>query len=208
MNLVPAESSVIKAGDKYGRYTVLGVFKKRHGYQKYGKVQCACGSAARFVQVGTLRNGTAKSCGCLHKELVSKHGLWGTPLFKVWSSMLRRCTNPKDTKYTRYGGRGIFVCEAWKDPNQFVADMGQEYKPGLTLDRIDNDGPYSPENCRWATRKTQTRNYSRNVLVTYRGETMCLRDWADAMNINYGTLWDRLYVQKLPPEIAFNRRTS
>lgn len=205
MNLIPSESSVLKPGDTCGRYTVLGIFKQREGYQKYAKVQCQCGSEPRLVQVGTLRNGESQSCGCHHKERVSTHGLSGTPLFKVWRTMVSRCTNPKDAKYARYGARGIAVCKAWHDVHQFVADMGPTYRRGLTIDRIDNDGPYSPENCRWATSKQQTRNYSRNVLVTYNGETKCLREWAEVLGINYGTLWDRIKVQKLPPAIAFSR---
>lgn len=205
MKLIDSESSVMQPGDKYGRYTVLGIFKKADGYQKYARVQCQCGSDPRYVQIGTLRNGESQSCGCLHKERTSTHGLWGTPLFKVWAAMVDRCNNPKNKRYARYGGRGIKVCEAWSDPQRFVADMGPTYRKGLTLDRKDNDGPYSPDNCRWASRTVQNRNYSRNVLVTYRGETKCLKLWAEVLGINYGTLWDRIKLQKLPPEIAFTR---
>lgn len=205
MDLIESSSSVMRAGDKYGRYTVLGVYKVKDGYQKYAKVRCDCGSQARYVQVGALRNGTSQSCGCYHKERVSTHGLWGTHVFRVWSSMMSRCGNPNDKRYARYGGRGIVVCEAWHDPARFIADMGPSYKNGHTIDRIDNDGPYSPENCRWATRRVQNRNYSRNILVTYRGETKCLTEWAEVLGINYGTLRDRIKTQKLPPELAFTR---
>jgi hypothetical protein len=205
MKLIESESSVLKAGDEYGRYTVLGIFKKADGYQKYARVQCACGSNPRYVQVGTLRNGESQSCGCLHKERVSTHGLWGTPLFHAWRGMVDRCMNPKNKRFDRYGGRGITVCAKWMDAQQFISDMGPKFRRGMSLDRIDNDGPYSPENCRWATSKQQTRNYSRNVLVSYRGETKCLKEWAEILGINYGTLWDRIKVQKLPPAIAFTR---
>jgi hypothetical protein len=205
-NLVEAESSVLKAGDRYGRYTVLGVFKKPDGYQKYALVQCDCGSEPRHVQVGVLRNGTSQSCGCLHKERVTRHGMWNTPLFNTWAMMIRRCTNPKDRRYDRYGGRGIYVCQEWLDVQTFIADMGPTFKPGLTLDRKNNDGPYSPENCHWATRQEQNRNYSRNVLLTHNNETHCLKEWAEITGINYGTLADRVRVQKLPPHLAL--RTS
>jgi hypothetical protein len=201
-DLVPCESSVLKAGDRYGRYTVIGVFKKAGGYQKYASVKCDCGSAARHIQVGVLRNGTSQSCGCLHKERVTKHGLWQTPVFKCWKSMIDRCTNPKDKAYRRYGARGITVCKEWLDLANFVADMGPTFQPGLTLDRKNNDGPYTPENCRWATRKEQNRNYSRNVLLTLNGETHCLKEWAEITGINYGTLADRIRVQKLPAHLA------
>lgn len=204
MKLIESESSVIKAGDKYGRYTVLGVFKQPKGYQKYVHVQCDCGSQPRYVQVGTVRNGSAQSCGCLHKERVSTHGLSGTKLFTIWGHMVNRCANPRDKKFARYGGRGIKVCDRWLDPNKFVEDMGPTFRRGLTIDRIDNDGDYTPDNCRWATRSVQNRNYSRNVLVTYNGQTKCLKQWAEELGLNYGTLWDRIKVQKLPPNIAFS----
>ena len=198
MILIPSQSSVISAGDRCGRYTVLGIHKLRDGYQKYAQVRCDCGSAPRYVQIGTLRNGEAQSCGCLHKERVTKHGMWDAPLFKVWKGMIDRCTNPKNKRFPNYGARGINVCQSWLNHNNFISDMGKSYKPGLTLDRTDNNGPYSPENCRWATRSQQNRNYSRNITITHEGITMCLMDWSKALGINYGTLIDRIKIQKLP----------
>jgi len=205
MNLIESVSSVLKAGDVYGRYTVLGVFKKADGYQKYAFVQCSCGSDPRHVQIGTLRNGESQSCGCHHKERVSKHGMWSHPLFNKWRGMVGRCTNPQDKRYARYGGRGIAVCERWLDVRHFIADMEPTFQPGLTLDRRNNDGPYSPENCRWATQKEQNRNYSRNHNITYNGETKCLKDWAEALGINHATLGDRINVQGLSPHAAFTK---
>jgi hypothetical protein len=201
-DLVPCESSVLKAGDRYGRYTVMGVFKKAVGYQKYALVQCNCGSQPRHIQVGVLRNGTSQSCGCLHREKVTKHGAWQSPLFKRWKSMVERCTKPKDKRFHRYGGRGIRICEEWLDFTNFRRDMEPSFQPGLTLDRKNNDGHYCKENCRWATRSEQNRNYSRNVLLTHKGETHCLKEWAEITGINYGTLADRVRVQKLPPHLA------
>lgn len=202
MELVESQSSVMKPGDRYGRYTVLGILKQAVGYQKYALVQCDCGTAPRRVQIGTLRNGESQSCGCHHRERVTKHGMWQTPLFKVWKSMVSRCTNTKNKSYRRYGGRGIRVCDEWLDLHRFVADMEPTYQPGLTLDRRNNDGPYCLENCRWATHKEQNRNYSRNRLVTHEGKTKCLVEWAEELGINRATLWDRLFVQKLPPHLA------
>lgn len=106
--------------------------------------------------------------------------------------MIERCTNSKTKSYARYGARGIVVCDRWIDPIAFVEDMSEGYERGLQLDRIDNDGNYSPDNCRWATTKTQTRNYSRNVVLEYDGKKLCLADWSAETGINYMTLWSRL----------------
>lgn len=208
MELIESSSSVIKAGDKYARYTVLGVFKLANGYQKYVKVQCECGSPPRFVQVGVIRNGGSKSCGCFHREQVTKHGLKTGPVFKCWKSMMDRCTNIKNKSYPRYGGRGITVSDAWLDPHRFVADMEPSFTKGMTLDRIDNNGPYSLTNCRWATTKTQNRNYSRNHFITYNGETRCLKEWSEILGINHATLSDRIRIQKLPTHLAFTKVNS
>lgn len=190
--MIESTSSVMKPGDIYGRYTVLGIFKEDSGYQKFARVQCECGSPVRYVQIGVLRNGTSKSCGCLHKERVTKHGAWGTPLFNVWRGMISRCTNQSDKRYSRYGGRGISVCARWLDVNNFITDMQAGYKPHLQIDRVDNNGNYCPENCRWASSKQQTRNYGRNIVLEHEGKKLCLADWAIETGINYGTLWTRV----------------
>ena len=190
--MIETTSSVMKTGDISGRYTVLGIFKEEGKYPKYARCQCSCGSQIRFVPVSALRTGDAKSCGCLHKERVTKHGAWGKPLFGVWRAMISRCTNPKDKRYNRYGGRGIRVCDQWLDVNKFITDMTKGYEKGLQIDRKNNDGNYCPENCQWTTTKQQTRNYSRNVILEHDGKSLCLADWSIDTGINYGTLWTRI----------------
>lgn len=106
------------------------------------------------------------------------HGMWGTPLFNVWSGMMARCTNPKDKRYPRYGGRGITICERWHDPRLFAEDMEPTYQKGLTIDRENNDGNYEKSNCRWITRQEQNRNYSRNRYLEHDGRRMLMVDWA------------------------------
>ena len=192
-NLTPwTTAKAIFVGDRYGRYTVVALFKQVGSYAKLAEVRCDCGSENRFVHVGGLRNGEIQSCGCLHKERVTKHGAWGAPLFPVWKALMSRCYNESDKRYNRYGGRGITVCQEWQDVGNFIADMTQGYSKGLTIDRIDNDAGYSKGNCRWATRAEQNRNYSRNIVLTHEGKTMCLADWAVHLDITYGTLWDRI----------------
>lgn len=191
--MIEAISKVAKTGDVYGRYTVLGIYrdpalKKR----TLAHVQCSCGTPPRYVRIDNLRDGTSQSCGCARIEAVKKHGLWNDPLFKVWKAMLSRCTNPKDKRFSRYGGRGISVCERWINVHNFIEDMKPAYAKGMTLDREDNNGNYEPNNCRWATRKEQNRNYSRNVILEHDGKRFCAADWAPLVNIPAPVIYDRI----------------
>jgi hypothetical protein len=190
--LIETTSTVAKTGDVFGRYTVLGLFKEPDAYPKFARVQCSCGSPPRYVLLYVLRRGEAQSCGCLHKERVTKHGAWGHPLFKVWRGMMERCTDPANKRFKDYGGRGIKVCERWRDVHAFIEDMTEGYSKGLQIDRIDNHGPYAPENCRWATAKQQTRNYRRNVVLEHDGKRLCVVDWAVEVGIDAKVLYDRV----------------
>lgn len=120
------------------------------------------------------------------------HGRSQTNLYAVWQAAKQRCSNPKDPAYRRYGGRGIYVCERWMSFANFIADMG-ERPPGTTLDRIDNNGPYSPENCRWATRKEQSNNREANVRITKDGVTLTARQWSERLGIHINTLLGRFH---------------
>jgi hypothetical protein len=191
MDYIETKSSVVKIGDVYNRYTILGIFKHLNTYPKYALVQCVCGSQPRYVKLGAIRSGEAGSCGCYHKEKVTKHGAWGKPLFIVWSRMMSRCYKPQDKSYKRYGKRGIKVCERWHDVNNFINDMQATYKSNLTIERINNNGNYELSNCKWATKKEQNRNYSRNVQITFNNKTLCLMEWSELLNLNYKTLYDR-----------------
>ncbi len=122
-----------------------------------------------------------------------------TRIWRAWKSMLQRCEAPNNRGYSRYGGRGISVCERWHDFSNFLADMG-ERPEGLTLDRINNDGNYEPGNCRWATIKEQSRNKSTNRFIEFNGERRCLTEWAEVLGIKTGTLQARL--KKWPIEQA------
>lgn len=191
MQYIPTTTNSLKVGDVFNRYTVLGIYKRPDKYPKYALVKCSCGSPEKYITAATVKNGGAKSCGCLQKEQVTKHGMWQEPLFKVWKGMMSRCYNPKDKRYNRYGGRGIKVCKQWYDISAFIRDMQPSFQKGLTIDRIDNNGDYEISNCKWATRKEQNCNYSRNVVLEFNGEKLCLSEWAEKLGINYSTIYYR-----------------
>lgn len=147
------------------------------------RCRCDCGREVEIPVVSFRRN---KSCGCTKGKSSIRHGhaLQGrvTREFITWASMHARCSNPNARRYARYGGRGITVCERWKDFAAFYADMGAR-PPHHSLDRIDNDGHYSPENCRWATWKQQNRNTRANHKLTLNGITDCIAGWAERTGI-------------------------
>lgn len=127
------------------------------------------------------------------KRQTLSHGLSYTPEYRAWQTMRLRCTNPKNAAWPAYGGRGITVCERWlNDPAAFVADMGPKPSPKHELDRIDNDGPYSPENCRWVLRKVNDRNRRNNRTLTYGGETLTVAEWAERTGIEKTALLYRI----------------
>lgn len=128
----------------------------------------------------------------MKKRQYENHGMTRMAEYRVWVIMRSRCQNPAVPCYPRYGGRGITVCERWERFSNFIADMGPRPSNRHSIDRIDNDGPYSPENCRWATTKEQCRNQRRNRLITYMGTTAPLAWWAEQIGIRMGTLSFRL----------------
>lgn len=180
-------------GKRYNRLLAIRPLEPVKGEQLKWLFQCECGT--EIALPGPLvRKGNTKSCGCLAtetKRAPKSHGLCSTKSYWIWKSMMQRCYNENDSSFENYGGRGIFVVDRWHDVENFFSDMGE--KPDdMSIDRIDNYGPYSPENCRWATRKEQNNNTRQNVRIKYGEEEMTVAQWAEKAGISYGLLSSRL----------------
>ena len=185
-------------GQKFGRLTVIERVENAKDGQACWLCKCECGNTKR-VKARDLRRGNTRSCGCLQKEYMESdwnktHGFRHTRIYKIWTDMKQRCFNSKDTHFRQYGGRGITVCDEWKD--NFMSfynwSMANGYTDDLTLDRIDNNKGYSPENCKYATRQEQANNRRSNHFLTYNNETHSLSDWSRIMGIKYSALLNRI----------------
>lgn len=181
----------ITVGKRFGLLTVIQALGRARAYgpAKF-LVRCDCGTE-KAVLDSNLSGGRTVSCGCYGKTVAITHGKTNSKTYRAWDGMRGRCDRPSNQRYKRYGGRGITYDKRWRKFENFLIDMG-ECPPGLTLDRIDNNGNYCKDNCRWATHAEQNRNHSRNRLITFNGETKTMADWADSLGMQRGTLRCRL----------------
>jgi len=186
---------------KVGKLTVLSAICFRKfpcGQMKQiWRCRCDCGNEVEVMDCNlTNPKRHTASCGCLQKLRTARanrtHGKTNHRLYGVWCAMLQRCRTPSCKSYERYGGRGIRVCKRWKKFVNFLKDMEHEFKEGLTLERVANDGNYSPSNCRWATRKEQANNTRRNVQLTYNNKTLSLSEWSNLVGVMKPTVWSRI----------------
>lgn len=190
-------------GEKFGRLTVLSqandyVSKKGQHYAMWNCV-CECGVQVS-VRGDSMKNGISKSCGCYSSDVTAKRNRkhdcnkkgQRTRLYNIWAQMHSRCSHASRWDYKHYGGRGIRICQEWLDFISFKEWAERHgYNDSLTLDRIDPDLNYTPENCRWATNQEQQNNRRNNHYMTYNGETHSMADWARIVNIPYSTLRSR-----------------
>lgn len=184
---------------KYGRLTVVdgSSYKKkyRQSFKEVVTAVCDCGNTKEYIH-GNLKNGHTQSCGCIWKEkspfiVRSKtHGMYHTATYKSWHSMLSRCRLDSADKLGHYRKRGIKVCKRWTKFENFYKDMGERPK-GKTLDRIDTNGNYKPENCRWSTYREQANNKRNTIFISYDSQVRRINEWSKLLGIPRNTIYCR-----------------
>lgn len=208
---------------RFGRLTAIRRAKEREKKNRKAVWECRCDCGnVHYTTASRLQNGGAKSCGCWKIEEATKrikqynqenpptprkHGMTGTKLYDSYQHMISRCYNPRIENYHNYGGRGIKVCDEWRGEegaSNFISwALSKGYKDGLTIDRIDVNGDYTPDNCRWCTQKEQQNNKRSNVYINYNGEKITLTMLAERIGIKPATIWWR-YKKGWPIEDIAN----
>lgn len=186
-------------GSRFGLWTVADKWRGE-GRRYYVRVVCECG-AERVQRADTITSGRSRSCGCARGKHITERGATtkhnGKRLYSkeytTWKGIRGRCNTPTNPKYPRYGGRGVKVCARWDSFEAFLEDMGPRPE-GMTIGRIDNDGDYAPENCRWETPRQQSNNTRRNIRLSINGQTKTLAQWARAAGLKVGTLQRRYHA--------------
>ena len=183
-------------GKRFGKLVIVSICGQRRGGHIIAHCVCDCGNE-KDVMISSLCAGRTKSCGCFRREYVTKknttHGMSNTRIYSIWCDMHRRCKDPRNKRFNQYGGRGIAVCDEWKLFQPFY-DWATEngYQPTLSIDRIDVDKGYSPNNCRWATSEMQQNNTTRNKIIDFMGKSMTQAQWARETGISQSAIKDRL----------------
>lgn len=184
-------------GKRFGKLTVVEYCGMK-GDQSLWKCLCDCGNE-RICQIQYLRTSKNHSCGCVNP--LEKHGMSRSKIYHVWNGMKERCGNPNDKNYHNYGGRGITVCDEWLGEHGFenfykwAVEAGYDESKSRaeqSIDRINVNGNYEPNNCRWATQKEQANNERRNIRITYKGKTQTAKQWSEELGINYRTMRSRI----------------
>lgn len=176
-------------GARVGRWTIIGIIKRTPQNHSDRLARCDCGTVRAHARYVLRKKRSDASCGCAVRI---RNGYAGTPEYITWRNMLSRCYSPIHNRFYRYGARGITVCERWRTSfSNFLTDMGS--KPAhMSLDRIDNNGPYEPGNCRWVSAVAQSRNRCTNVMITYNGQTKTLSEWGQITGLGLKNISSRL----------------
>lgn len=183
-------------GNRFGRLIAIKYAGKDSRKSSMWNCLCDCGTS-KIISSNKLIKGNTKSCGCLHKEvasgLLATHRKTRTAEYVAWVGIKGRCLNTENKNYSNYGGRGIGIDDRWAESfENFLDDMGNKPTPSHSIDRIDNDGNYSLENCRWATKKVQARNRRITRTIEYNGESKSLAEWAEVTGIHRATIASRI----------------
>ena len=199
-------------GNRYGRLVVVSYYGYENGLDRW-KCKCDCGNET-IVPRHALESGNTTSCGCYKRqrtiETHYKHGGYKDRLYGVWIDIKKRCYNENERSYKDYGGRGIEMCDEWKNDyknfKNWAISAGYDENAGYmecTIDRIDVNGNYCPENCRWVDIKVQANNTRSNCVIEYNTEKHTLSEWANILGIKTTTLWTRIYTYNWSVEKAF-----
>lgn len=184
-------------GQRFGRLVVVSREESDNGKYKVWRCKCDCGNETK-VKTYVLTSGRTRSCGCLRNEMIGDrgrtHGMTETRIYRIWGHMKNRCYNQNDEKYELYGGRGIVVCDEWLHNFQAFYDWAIKngYAEDLTIDRLDNNKGYSPNNCRWATNWEQSNNKRTSRILTLNGESHTVAEWGKITRINSRTIENRI----------------
>lgn len=190
------EKYIDLTGQRFGKLTVIEKADFKHGNGVFWKCLCDCNNI-KYAKTGQLRSGHVRSCGCLFRENGTKDKKYGTRIRNIRIGMMDRCYNEKSKNYHKYGGRGIYVCEEWCDKkfgliNFYNWSITNGYADDLSIDRVDNDGPYAPWNCRWANKSEQANNRRSNRFLEYMGEKHTIAEWSKIIGINRATIYKRI----------------
>lgn len=201
-------------GQKFGRLTVFGRRMCDKTKRNLWHCQCECGNTT-LVSAYDLTSGKTKSCGCLRKDVTSArrktHGMSNSRLYRIWNAMKERCQCPTNKQYKDYGERGISVCDEWQNDFETFRDwaIANGYEDDLSIDRIDHNGNYCPENCRWATGKEQNSNKRNNHILNFNGKSQTIQQWSEETKIPFATIlyrvsngWAIEAALTLPPRSA------
>ena len=185
------------AGSRISNWDVSSQTPQRKSGHYYMECACLCGSGSRLVRIEKLATGVSKSCGCLRDNALTTHGKTSSATRKesrsywIWAAMKQRCLNPNNKGYPNYGGRGVTICDKWMSFEGFYSDMGD--KPArLSLERINNNNGYSPENCKWADRASQNSNKRNNRYIEANGETRTITEWSRVLGVSHATIISRI----------------
>lgn len=181
-------------GKKFAMLTVVSRSENSSRGEARWNCVCECGNTTT-VSGKNLKMGAVKSCGCLLRRPHDTHHLSNTKLYRIWNAMLQRCNNKNYSAYKYYGAKGVSICKEWA--NNFLAfyewSIANGYSDELTIDRIDYNGNYSPDNCRWVDRKVQANNRTFCKMIEYNGKTQTLMQWCEELGLNYKRVHSRLY---------------